>query len=53
MPVKSKAQFRAMQAAAHGKGKAGIPRSVGKEYLSHTTAYNKLPEKVKSKKRKK
>ncbi len=52
MPPKSKAQFRAMQAAAHGKSTKGIPAGVAKEYLSHTTSYSKLPEKVKKKKKK-
>lgn len=32
MPAKSEAQFRAMQAAAHGNSTLGIPVSVGKEF---------------------
>jgi hypothetical protein len=34
MPSKSDAQFRAMQAAAKGKSKLGIPASVGKEFAA-------------------
>lgn len=49
MPVKSEAQRRAMQAAAHGKSKLGIPKKVAKEYLSHSTSKN-LPEKARKKK---
>jgi len=33
MPSKSKAQKIAMQLAAAGKSKLGIPKSVGKEYV--------------------
>jgi hypothetical protein len=43
MPVKSKAQLRAMQAAAHGRSTLGIPKSVGKEYTSHKPPA-RLPE---------
>ena len=32
MPPKSKAQARAMGAAAGGKSRLGIPRSVGREF---------------------
>lgn len=32
MPSNTPAQMRAMQAAAHGKGKIGIPKMVGKEF---------------------
>jgi len=49
MPVKSKAQFRAMQAAAHGKSTKGIPKKVAREYLAHSSSKN-LPEKVKRRK---
>ncbi len=44
MPAKSKAQFRAMQAAAHGKSTLDIPKSVGKEYVAATKTTKKLPE---------
>lgn len=43
MPVKSQAQWRAMQAAAHGKSTRGIPRSVAKEYIKHGKP-RRLPE---------
>jgi hypothetical protein len=33
MPSKTKKQKRAMQAAAHGRGKLGIPLKVAKEYV--------------------
>ena len=45
MPAKSKAQFRAMQAAAHGKSTLGIPAKVGKEFVSATPAPKRLPPK--------
>jgi hypothetical protein len=48
MPVKSKAQYRAMQAAAHGKSNKGIPKKVAKEFLSHSTKAN-LPERKRKK----
>lgn len=32
MPSKTARQARAMAAAAHGKSKVGIPRSVGEEF---------------------
>ena len=32
MPAKSEKQYRAMQAAAHGRSKLGIPASVGREF---------------------
>ena len=32
MPSKSEKQRKAMQAAAHGKSRLGIPRSVGREF---------------------
>lgn len=50
MPIQSKAQFRAMQAAAHGKSTLGIPASVGKEFAEAGPAggsFKKLPEKKK------
>jgi len=46
MPAKSKAQFRAMQAAAHGKSTLGIPESVGKEFTSMHQSPKGLPEKL-------
>jgi hypothetical protein len=33
MPAKSEKQYRAMQAAAHGKSTLGIPKSVGEEFV--------------------
>lgn len=36
MPAESKAQFNAMQAAAHGHSTLGIPASVGKEFVAAT-----------------
>ena len=36
MPIKSKAQQRAMYAAASGKGQTGIPKKVAKEYIEAT-----------------
>src|ERR1051325_10468791 len=44
MPAKSKAQFRAMQAAAHGQSTLGIPASVGKEFVKATRSPGKLPK---------
>ena len=51
MPIKSKAQQRAMYAAASGKGQTGIPKTVAKEYIEATpkSAYGKMPERVKRK----
>ncbi len=46
MPAKSKAQFRAMQAAAHGKSNIGIPQSVGKEFTSSHQSPKGLPERL-------
>ena len=47
MPIRSKAQQRAMYAAASGSGKAGIPKSVAKKYIEETpkSAYGNLPKK--------
>jgi len=42
-PPVSKAQRRAMYAAAEGHSKIGIPRSVGKEFTKNDHAHN-LPE---------
>jgi hypothetical protein len=52
MPAKSKAQFRAMQAAAHGKSTLGISPSVGKDFVQATSSPKSLPER-KAKERKK
>jgi hypothetical protein len=45
MPMKSKAQRRAMGAAAGGKSKLGIPRKVAKEYMAADHG-GKLPKRV-------
>lgn len=52
MPMKSEAQRRAMQAAAHGKSTIGIPEKVAKEYVAADKG-GKLPEKKKTIKKKK
>lgn len=44
MPARSKAQLRAMYAAAGGKSNLGIPKKVGKEFTSETTITKGLPE---------
>ena len=44
----SEAQRRAMGAAAAGKSKIGIPKSVGKEYMKHDKG-GKLPKRKGSK----
>lgn len=51
MPMKSKAQSRAMHAAAEGHSTLGIPKRVGKEFAaaSHGEKVSKLPERVKRK----
>ena len=46
MPATSKRQFRAMQAAAHGKSTLGIPARVGKEFAGATKNPKELPEKA-------
>lgn len=50
MPVVSKKQFAAMQAAAHGKSTIGIPKKVAKEFISATPkgAYKSLPNRVRN-----
>lgn len=55
MPIKSKAQQRAMYAAASGKGKSSIPKSVAEEYIESTpkSAYGKMPRRVAAKRKKK
>ncbi|QQK03827.1 hypothetical protein JFN94_06605 [Burkholderia anthina] len=44
--MKSKAQNRAMHAAAEGRSKIGIPKKVGKEFVraEHGKSTKKLPE---------
>ena len=51
MPVRSKAQLRLMEAAAHGKSTSGISPKVAKEFIGKTTKgeFKNLPEKVKDK----
>lgn len=44
MPAVSKAQFRAMQAAAHGRGTKDIPASVGRDFVDSTPNPSDLPE---------
>jgi hypothetical protein len=48
MPVKSQAQFRAMQAAAHGNSTLGIPSKVGREFADTTSKkrLHKLPARM-------
>jgi len=51
MPVKSKAQFRLMQAAANNPAvakKTGISKSVASEFISATKSPKKLPERKKN-----
>lgn len=50
MPAKSVAQFKAMQAAAHGKSTLGIPAKVGKEYTAGQSPKG-LPKKAGKKKK--
>lgn len=47
MPAKSQAQFRAMEAAAHGHSTLGIPPQVGAEYVAATPSPKALPKKAK------
>lgn len=51
MPARSRAQFRYLQALAHGniKGKSGMSPEQAREYTSHNVgpkAYKNLPEKL-------
>lgn len=46
MPARSKAQARAMFAAASGHSTLGIPQSVGKEFSEATHDVKGLPEKL-------
>jgi len=48
MPIESRAQERAMYAAAAGKSNIGIPKKVGKEFVAAGQAKKNLPERVKS-----
>jgi hypothetical protein len=53
MPIKSKAQQRAMYAAASGSGKTDIPKKVAEDFIEATpkSAYKDMPERAKKKKR--
>lgn len=51
MPVKSRAQQKAMYAASEGKSNIGIPKKVGKEFVEAPAPKN-LPKKVAKKKSK-
>ena len=48
MPIQSKAQQRAMYAAASGNTQTGIPKAVAKEFIESTprSAYRRMPETV-------
>ena len=46
MPATSQAQYRAMQAAAHGNSTLGIPKSVGQDFASATPNPSNLPKKA-------
>lgn len=43
MPATSQAQFRAMEAAAHGHSTLGISPTVGREFVAATPAPKALP----------
>lgn len=43
MPATSKAQFRLMQATAHGAN-TGVPKKVAKEFVAATPSAKSLPE---------
>ena len=47
MPIESKAQQRALYAAAAGKSTLDIPKKVGKEFVKAGPAKKNLPERVK------
>ncbi len=53
MPMKSKAQNRAMHAAASGNSKVGIPAKVAKKFVKeqHGKSEKGLPERKKRKKK--
>lgn len=44
MPYVSKAQGRAMYAAAEGRSTLGIPKSVGQKFVAAGPAASKLPD---------
>ena len=52
MPAMSQAQFRAMQAAAHGNSTLGISPKVGKEFVEATPDPAALPKRVQGKAKK-
>jgi hypothetical protein len=52
MPIVSEQQRKAMYAAASGKSTLGIPKSVGKDFVSAGPASSNLPERVSKKKSK-
>lgn len=49
MPIRSKAQQRAMYAASEGRGNTGISKETAKKYIEETpkSAYKNLPERAK------
>jgi hypothetical protein len=51
MPMQSKAQNRAMHAAAAGRSNIGIPQSVARKFVaeSHGQKIKKLPERKRKK----
>lgn len=53
MPAVSKAQNAAMHAAAEGHSRLGIPKKVGKDFVSATHKVKGLPEYVHRRKMKK
>ncbi len=55
MPIQSKAQQRAMYAAASGKGKSKIPKKTAKKYIKSTpkSSYKTMPSRKMAAKRKK
>ena len=55
MPIQSKAQQRAMYAAASGKGKSKIPKKTAKKKIKSTpkSAYKTMPSRKMAAKRKK
>lgn len=46
MPVTSDAQRRAMYAAAEGKSRLGIPKTVGTEMIAKSAGVTDLPKKA-------
>lgn len=46
MPIESKAQQKAMYAAAAGKSTLGIPKKVANEFIKAGKAKSNLPNKV-------